>query len=229
MARKYRKKTTKSRKSYRKRNIYNPTYQQNLLGFPSNKIVTMRYATGLSLDIAAGGVTDVVSYRANGPYDPDVAVGGHQPMGYDQFESYYKRLTVIGSKITVVFAYTDLTAVKGLAAVGITLDNDTSIRSSPGAQIEDGKSVWKYITTDGTTPGFASMSATFSPKSFFSIKDIADNEARIGSLTTGLPAQQAYFNIWAGSTTSDDMPAISAHAVIEYTCLYSQPEDLAQS
>jgi hypothetical protein len=39
-------------------------------------------------------------WRLNGPYDPDVTVGGHQPMGYDQMAQFYHRYRVVGATIT---------------------------------------------------------------------------------------------------------------------------------
>lgn len=44
------------------------------------------------------------TYRGNGCYDPDVAIGGHQPMGFDQMMQLYKRFYVAGSSIQVDFA-----------------------------------------------------------------------------------------------------------------------------
>ncbi len=50
--------------------------------------------------------SDIISnqhyfYRCNGMYDPDVAVGGNQPYGFDQMMTYYKHFTVIGAKMTM--------------------------------------------------------------------------------------------------------------------------------
>lgn len=50
-----------------------------------------------------GGATSETSYkwRGNSLYDPDVTSTGTQPMGYDQYSTFYDYCTVLGSKITL--------------------------------------------------------------------------------------------------------------------------------
>lgn len=62
----------------------------------------MRYVDHTALQCTLG-VMGQDNFYCNGTFDPYVALGGHQPMGYDQMMQYYNYCIVIGSKITVDF------------------------------------------------------------------------------------------------------------------------------
>lgn len=49
----------------------------------------------------------VFDYYCNGLFDPQVSLGGHQPMGFDQIGLYYGYVTVTGAKITTKWTVND--------------------------------------------------------------------------------------------------------------------------
>ena len=49
--------------------------------------------------------TQQFQLRANGMFDPQTAVGGHQPRGFDEFMEAYDMFTVMGSKISCSWMY----------------------------------------------------------------------------------------------------------------------------
>lgn len=68
---------------------------------PPRKYCKLRYVVTESITGPAVGAIVVRQYRANGMYDPEVAVGGHQPFGFDQLMGQYHHFTVIKSKCTL--------------------------------------------------------------------------------------------------------------------------------
>jgi len=67
---------------------------------PLRKFAKLKYVCHQnSTSIGANSVV-VYEYRANGMYDPEVAVGGHQPYGFDQLMAQYEQFTVYKAKIT---------------------------------------------------------------------------------------------------------------------------------
>jgi len=68
---------------------------------PLRKIAKLRYVCHLSQ--AGPGAAAIIStqFRANGMYDPEVAVGGHQPYGFDQLMAQYFHYTVVAANCTV--------------------------------------------------------------------------------------------------------------------------------
>lgn len=66
----------------------------------ANRNIKMPYFTAGTLDVIGGGL-NYVTMRGNGPYDPDAGLGGHQPMGWDQYSALYKMVYAKGSTIRV--------------------------------------------------------------------------------------------------------------------------------
>ena len=74
------------------------------IGFPQSMRTKLRYAT--RVDFVPTGTTVVSkTFLANGLYDPDTTVGGHQPRGFDEFMAAYTTFTVQGSKASCSFMY----------------------------------------------------------------------------------------------------------------------------
>ncbi len=63
------------------------------------RIHYLRYVSRYSVTVGLGVST--WKFRANGLYDPDVAVGGHQPYGFDQLMALYTDWVVLSSSCHV--------------------------------------------------------------------------------------------------------------------------------
>lgn len=65
----------------------------------------LRYADSVRLagSIASKG-TAITLYSANGMYDPQVALGGHQPRGFDQLAALYDEYQVRRATVEVTFS-----------------------------------------------------------------------------------------------------------------------------
>lgn len=95
--RRTKKRPRRRRKTYRRRRRRVPRLK---LGFPSHKIVKLRYCAPLNLDAPAGALGSH-TYSMNSVFDPDFSGIGHQPRFFDQWAAIYGRYTVLGAKITV--------------------------------------------------------------------------------------------------------------------------------
>lgn len=56
------------------------------------------YCTQLQMDPASGGSTSTV-FNANGMYDPEVALGGHQPHGFNELTTLFANYQVLSSTL----------------------------------------------------------------------------------------------------------------------------------
>ena len=72
-------------------------------GFLPRFTTKLKYCQSLSLD-AGIVLADRNSFRANGIFDPDVSVGGHQPLYHDELFNVYGLAAVLGSKLTCQWA-----------------------------------------------------------------------------------------------------------------------------
>jgi len=65
---------------------------RNVLGgFPSRVNVNLKYVATFTLD--PGSATDTKVFNLNGLFDPEVAIGGHQPSNFDLWMSVYNKYT----------------------------------------------------------------------------------------------------------------------------------------
>lgn len=222
----FKKKNTKSRA--RK----NKLYKSMQVGLPRTNIVKLRYVSQTTINAGVGNIASHV-IRANGLYDPTVAVGGHQPLGFDEWSQLYSNYTVIGSRCKVTASTGATTSNYGPPAmIGIMLSSDTSLPTSSLVNaMEQGRTVFKPVA-EASTKGSDGVVLTksFSAKKFFGVNNIKDNQDDLGALISADPARQAYFKIAVGSLdASTDPEPINIVAVIDYIVMFTTPKFLAES
>lgn len=181
-----------------------------------------KYATYGTINPALG-VPLSIKYRANGMYDPEVAVGGHQPYGFDQMMALFNHFTVVGAKITVRCCNNNslplflATTLRGDSAVPMTT---SELLERPGT-----KSVLMNVAET------SEIVHTFSAQEFFGrptnvLVGAADYRGNVAQD----PAEQAYFNVFiAPNNPNDDLQLETVHVLIEYTAHLTEPKTLSQS
>jgi len=87
-------------KSGKRRRVSRPVRRRIPVGLPGTYVTKLVYSDMITANCSLGTAT-VKSFRCNNLYDPDFAVGGHQPKYYDQLKVFYSNYHVLGSKITV--------------------------------------------------------------------------------------------------------------------------------
>lgn len=223
------KRYTRKRRTRRRKKKTQMFSRRSMPGFPSNKVVKMRYVDTFELDPAAGTVAPWI-FRANGIFDPDQTGIGHQPLGHDQWAQYYNHAVVIGSKINVKFIYSDATQTDGQLC-GCYLSDDTSFPTSASTLMEQGLGKYRLMSMSVIgSPSVVSINNTFSAKKFFNITDIKDNLDRLGSTFGANPADEASYIVWVGAIDAISNPGKTKILVtIDYIVSLSEPKALAQS
>lgn len=87
---------------------------------PDRLVLKMKYVDNFQL-IGAGGASRV--FRLNSIYDPDTSVvNGHQPLGYDQWNTFYQKYRVFKAIVTLkaINAGVDTTASQQFGMCAIT-------------------------------------------------------------------------------------------------------------
>lgn len=97
--------TPASRSTTRKRLTFATPMRNPAVGSFKGILKTRQNATLVyaSLNNLITGVASYYSFRLNGLYDPEVAIGGSQPRGFDQLASIYGKYTVRKAKVEVTF------------------------------------------------------------------------------------------------------------------------------
>lgn len=190
-------------------------------GVPTQNIVSMRYC---SYKAHTTGVTPTTSFfRANGPYDPDEAVGGGQPMGWDNMAALYNHHVVLGSKITVRYNCT----TNDYICCGLFLDDNATIAyTSYEGLIEAKKGNW--TTFAGTANGSRMLTNTFSARKYFNSKYPEDN-TQIQAAVNAAPNNQAHFCVWTQAVDRASALTIEMVITVDYIVKFMEPKDIARS
>lgn len=197
-------------------------------GFPSNKLVMMRYSDTFSFDHNVSNVYNRL-FAANSIFDPDMTGVGHQPLGHDQWAVFYNHYFVIGSKITIQVTGPADAASAPMVFCIILDDSGGSFTTIP-QMIEQGGS--HYVVSNGDMEQYkpARVRSSFSAKKFFNVTNVNDNYSRLGAAFGANPADLAYFQFT--SATLDGLISLQTRlciVTIEYLVLMSEPRTLPQS
>jgi len=224
-----RRRATKKR-TYKKRYVRrrrDPALPQNYIGFPKNRVVRMRYVVDKDFSLSTSGF-QTFFFRANGIFDPDTALGGHQPYGHDQWLQFYNHYVVIGSKVNMQIT-TPTTPQTTAVMASILLTDDLTVNTNPVLAIEQGKA--RYTLIDGSGAVRAkNVRNNFSARKFFNVKDVLDNVDRIGATFGADPLDQAYYALTFSTTNGSvtDVP-YQALITIDYLVMLSEPRELPSS
>lgn len=220
MARKYNKRRNKKNKR---------TTIQKSLTMSSNQVARLRYVQKIILDPNTGGIGSY-RFRANGCYDPDFTgtLTGHQPLGWDQWSTFYDEYQVIGSKMTLL---ANMQQESGAPVFLTAICNDDNNYSPSNIEtvLEQGMAKYKFMQSRTGSPSFGKLNCYYSPKKIFGIDKPRDNRIFTSSVDD-VPAEQAYYTVSVVSDELLDNPtAVSITVQIDYTVLFTSPKTLAQS
>ncbi len=182
----------------------------------------------ISLD-ATGAILDTKYYRANGMYDPQDAVGGHQPRGFDQNMVSYERFTVIGSKLKLTYMPDAAAgAVPGYFGAYVT-DTNTPEFTAGTDLMESKKNLQKVrYAGHGVDGNKVAATSYFSFKKFFGTKKGLDNADYQGTSGSD-PDDRAYFCLWAASIGGNNPDPVNFLLEIEYIAVLTVPIVIPQS
>lgn len=191
----------------------------------------MRYVESFSESLNTLGSRLEYVFRANSIYDPRYILGGHQPIGYQQWAQFYNQYIVVGSKMTVNVSYNG--GVSKVCTALVNLSRDATDTRSTTEKLETGDTTYRILPGNAAFAAVpTTLSRSFSAKKFFNRKDLKDNWDDIGADFGTNPTEEVYFNFTlqatdAGNTSGDGL--IQGIITIEYTVLLGEPKVLPQS
>ncbi len=228
----YRKKRKTGRRTRRRRTVAHP---QNWLttAFPKTTAVRLLYHDIINMPYSPGTISKYF-FRANGPFDPDTSIGGHQPLAFDQWGQFYNHVVVAGSRIDVTIVDSTVGQNGGGIMGGVQLSDDTSTPTVLTTFLEQPTTRYKSGSNynNGNMGGNSAIkvSGRFSAKKFFNVTNIKDNIGRIGSTVSDTPQEEAIFTIWYSPFNQlRDLDAYIVHVKISYMCIFSEPRELRGS
>jgi len=193
--------------------------------FANQQRVTLNYCEVVKITTTGTGLGGEVKFRANSIFDPNYSVGGHQPMGHDEWQAAYQHYRVVGSTISANVAPSS--AVVDPMVFYVELSSTSAVSIDASTAIERGRAAYKIMANDGDTPAKPLINSYDAVKFFGSQAAGGDaNKAQFGAN----PAEDVYFNVAVdpmstGSTIRDFFVLVN----IKYDCILTEPVPLTQS
>lgn len=192
------------------------------LGFPKKMIMTHKYSQTVSLT-STGGIYNNLAFNCNSLFDPDAAVGGHQPLYFDQMAAIYDHYTVIGSKITIKLV--SGTSTTDGYATGIFINDDSTPTITSLAHLEE-QSTGKYRVVPPAYRGTTFLTSKWSAKKTFG-GSVLGNDNLQGSSTSN-PSELSVW-VWGLEGLGGATVTVYAQILIEYIAVWDELRDIAQS
>lgn len=197
---------------------------------PLVRTANLKYCTSAQLTITPTQI-GWFDLNANGAWDPEVATGGGQPMGFNKWAELFDQYIVTGSKCSVTFSYKHTSDDKVLPVVcGIYLADDATIPYTDWkGLVEARKGTHRTMVPQQAVPIRAF--SKFSCRKFFNIKDPLDEIGRLGAQVNANPTETAVFIVWADKVfrTDTDSITIIAKITLDMHVVFTEPRDLARA
>lgn len=196
---------------------------RNMLGIGRSHWANLVYCDSGEFNSASGsgiGPFNFYSVRLNSLFDPDQAVGGHQPFGFDQLAAIYGRYVVTKCYIDI-----QLVTLNTYARVSVvpTLDA-TPVPLTFSNQMELPYAVSRLVSSGNNGADICRIKLKYDIARMFGVKTstILDDD-QFQALRTANPARQAFtdFNVQGpnGASTVNMCYIIT----IRYKCKFMNP------
>lgn len=221
-----------STRSYRARRNRFPLYKPVFVGrnaFPKMLKNTLKYCENWPIVTNSSGV-GTVQWFVNGLYDPQAALGGHQPLYFDQLMGIYDHYHVLASRIKVTMNYTDAltSAVYSIQTV-LYVDDDVTIATSgtSAAERPGAKTAMQVWTGAGGFFQCKPLRTSWSAKAAFGPGTLANDQLQ-GNVSAN-PTENQFFVFVVDGGTPFAAHNCSAIAEIEYDTVWNEIKTVAQS
>lgn len=199
-------------------------------GWPKKLCVKLRYADTFGIDVAAASAS-YANFCANGCYDPDLALGGHQPRGFDQIMPQYNHYTVIGSKISIT--YLNDTGSNIVPAIyDVLLKDDVTFNYTTQNDIVENaqsRGKWQNVGTERNYIGYKpQIVRKFNAKKFFGVSGIVGNNNYSGTVASN-PDELAVFQLVVANIFGNDPGRLIFGVVIDYVVVFTEPKFIPAS
>ncbi len=201
------------------------TYNTNV-GLPLTKRVKLTYCENQGFS-PASGVASLYSWNLASINDPQVAVGGHRPMGWTEWSNFYKQYYVTSAKITI--DWSNIATQNVPHNVFVILDKDNTVDPDMDHRNEKTRSSGSRVLLSNSNNTQRTV-AYYSARKFFDLKDLKDQH-QIHAVMTADPTLKAYavMGVQAYDGVSTATSAIYGMVKIEYNVVLFDPIDLSGS
>ena len=198
--------------------------RMTLAPFAAKKRTTLIYCdVRLVTPAVTSPSTTTWNFILNGLFDPQVAIGGHQPYGFDQWMAIYKRFTVVSATARLTCNCTEGTYYSGNFGMNIAPSDATPVTDEQ-TSIESQYSVWKPYSQNSA---INTCVIKLDVAKYFGVHDVMDDDTLSGTNLSD-PVKQAYLNCWTSGNLATT-PQSSFTLVITYDAIFHEPREVGAS
>lgn len=187
----------------------------------------MKYSQEVSIDPSAIG-NATYTWRMNGIHDVDFAVGGHQPMGYDQMAAVYNRYKVNGARMTATCINTADTTSSYYMFINYS-DSSTfvivpAIGATPLSTLLEQKGNVKRLFTGATKDltGNTALTRTYNPNNI--VRPIEYQDHQYSGPFNGLPTNLHYGHLTLACSQGIDGGAVTVLVQFVFDVTWYEPK-----
>lgn len=212
------------RKTYKRRRTLRSRAPIGWKPFGNSRVARLTYCDTFPLDPGANTVASRI-FRANGLFDPDVALGGHQPYGFDQLMAVYNSFCVLGAKITVMPIPDSSFTSYGIA---VKLSDQASLLSTSPTTLQEQAGYRYRMYMNGSAAPSPRVIATYSARKILR-PGFMYNDKYQGTVNTD-PSDQWFFHVVLYSPVPVANPAaMQVNVRIDYIARFTSPAELNAS
>lgn len=193
----------------------NTSISRGVFGFGQRYRTKLRYCENVALTSATGALNSTI-FRLNSLFDPQNAVGGHQPMYFDQLAAVFARYVVLGAKIKVTFGAVTETANTSNFVVGIAGSGATSFYTDPQTAMEDNHGKWTTVNGRNGNSGTRTLSLDFNAR-----RDLAIDPYGYLTAVTADPSLVYYGILWVADLQATGTTSIILNVEIVFDCEFT--------
>ncbi len=212
----------KFKKKYRKRGYQRSasrswlTNPSRLPLFGNSRRVKLVYNQIVNLDAAANPAVAVHVFSANGIFDPDITLTGHQPRGFDEIIALFNHWVVLSSTIKCISPASTSTISWGIALQSISTLQTTLVNYN------EGRRQVHTCATDAAGPA-TRLQMTYSPRGFLSRSNPTADSQLKGSIAAN-PLEGAFYHVYTGHMNPGSNPGdVAIDVMITYDVLFFEP------
>lgn len=213
-----RKRNFKKKRNFKRKKIQHSMVIRGPPIIPDRTFVMLKYFVE-SKKLHVNSSTANVAFRGNGAYDPEVQLGGHSPMGYDQWAQLYQNYRVHKSAINV-------TVISTSVPMNVSITPTTTANIPPSTLMAREYPYNRYLTIAGTSQGCVHVKHSMMTKNVFGLKSIKF-EDNLQSTVGAIPVDQWFWNV--NTSTIGTLADIYANVQIVYWVEFFNRVELTQS
>lgn len=177
--------------------------------------VKMLYCDFVEVGGATSGGIARIEFRLNSLFDPNKSSAGHQPAGFNQYETLFEDYLVTECAYKVTF----INRGSRTAVVGIYVSDNTSFSGSKTELIEQGCGEWDFIgqETTGCPNKRTFVGVVDLPKLMgLTKRQYITSPDYITSMTAD-PGDNAFLSVWASDFAAGTASDVTACVELTYT------------